>query len=302
MGKYEQNTLSGVLVNRAMRRLLVKATQKSSLASAITTLIKYKISGLLAVDELGHPSGVLSKSDIVAAYYADLPLNSPVEDIMSVPPLFCDSSEPLEKALETMRENGVYRLFVADEQNNDKESIVGSLTYPDIVGLLYQFCVDCEYSHHGQTATSSDQQRGLIKRKHVKDVMTNEVKTVSPEAPLIEVLEMLSMYRIGALLVGEANVPPSGVISKTDMILAYKRGTDTGEKVKNIMSKPVYSCSRDDLLEDAIRQMIFCDVHRLFVTDDGDRIHGVFTLTDASRSRSGSCHACISSRIKLEDE
>jgi hypothetical protein len=48
--------------------------------------------------------------------------------------------------------------------------------------------------------------------------------------------------------------------------------------------------------------MIVTDIHRLFVHEgDPGNIVGVISLSDAARSRSGSCHACVSSRIKVEE-
>jgi CBS domain-containing protein len=89
------------------------------------------------------------------------------------------------------------------------------------------------------------------------------------------------------------------------------------------MSAPVRHCRADQLVEDAIRTMIYSDVHRLFVKApaaaanaaakagaepgagsavvDDEEIVGVFSLSDAARIRSGSCHACITSRIQLDN-
>ena len=48
--------------------------------------------------------------------------------------------------------------------------------------------------------------------------------------------------------------------------------------------------------------MIFSEVHRLFVyREDPQNIVGVLSLSDAARLRSGSCHACVSSRIKIDE-
>jgi hypothetical protein len=45
--------------------------------------------------------------------------------------------------------------------------------------------------------------------------------------------------------------------------------------------------------------MIFSDVSRLFVYRESPRhIVGVFSLSDATRFRSGTCRACVSSRIR----
>jgi predicted transcriptional regulator len=114
-------------------------------------------------------------------------------------------------------------------------------------------------------------------------------------------MEELSVYRFGAILVNNRENYPCGVISKTDLALAYKHGIDSDAQAETIMSSPVQSCSADELLEDAIRKMIFSDVHRLFVYQSKPiELDGVISLSDAARIRSGSCHACISSRIKLE--
>jgi hypothetical protein len=46
--------------------------------------------------------------------------------------------------------------------------------------------------------------------------------------------------------------------------------------------------------------MIFFDLHRLFVwKDDPKNLVGVLSLSDAARFRSGTCRACLTSRIKV---
>lgn len=295
MSRQEKNTLSGIQVSRAMRRQINQLPKDTSISNSINTLIKYKVNGLLTTDGQGLPVGVLSKTDIMGAYYAGLPLDSPLEYIMSSPPLFCQSYDPLEKALEQMRDSGVYRLFVLGSED---DVVVGALAYPDIVGLLYQYCYDCEYSYFrekkGETNIS-------IRRLRVRDSMTRGVKSVTEDESLFQVMEELSMYRMGAILVKDSTGRPAGVISKTDLILAYKHGVDPQELAKSIMTAPVQSCGADDLLEDAIRITIFNDIHRLFVKEEeGGDLVGVFSLTDAARNRSGSCQACISSRITIQ--
>ena len=90
------------------------------------------------------------------------------------------------------------------------------------------------------------------------------------------------------------------MISKTDLILAYNHGVSLETPASEMMSVPIRSCRENDMLEEAIRRMIFTDVHRLFVKDARtDSYSGVFSLTDAARNRSGSCQACITSRIEI---
>lgn len=132
--------------------------------------------------------------------------------------------------------------------------VVGALAYPDIVGLLYQYCHDCEYNHLRQKNKSITDS---IKRFFIKEIMTNEVKSVLKDDSLLQVMEELSVYRFGAILVKDRNNTPYGVISKTDLTLAYKHGVDSKTPAETIMSSPVQSCGADVLLEDAIKKMIF---------------------------------------------
>jgi CBS domain-containing protein len=278
-----------------MRRQLIKLPQKTSIGNSINALIKYKINALLATDQKGEPSGVLSKTDVMGAYYAGLPTETPMEDIMSRPPLFCEMNDSLEAALERMRAKGIYRLYVRDP---DDRHIAGALAYPDIVGLLYKYCHDCDYSHFRQKKSKTAE---TTKRFLVKEIMTNEIQAVFKDDPLSQVMEALSIYRFGALLILDRANRPCGVISKTDLALAYKHGVDAQTPAEAVMSSPVQSCDADEFLEVAIRKMVYTDVHRLFVHQSvPEKLVGVISLTDAARIRSGSCHACMSSRIKVD--
>lgn len=300
MGRRTKRTLSGLVVRQAMRRQVVALPQETAIDPSINHLIKYKVNALLVTGAGGTSVGVVSKSDIMGAYYAGLPLSSPLEHIMVGPPLFCRPDDALEAALDTMRNHGVYRLYVAPE---DEDRTIGVLAYPDIVGLLYKHCHNCEYSHrHQKRVLAADG----IKRYVVAEAMTKGVQSVLVTAPLLAAMELLATYRFGAVLVQDEGARPCGVISKTDLALAYKHGVDPGTPASEIMSAPVQLCRMDQLLEDAIKTMIYADVHRLFVTaaiagGDKDTVVGVFSLSDAARIRSGSCHACITSRIQLDN-
>jgi len=115
-------------------------------------------------------------------------------------------------------------------------------------------------------------------------------------------MEGLSAFRFGAVLITNSHNEPSGVISKSDLALAYKHGIPTETSADTIMSSPVHACEENEYLEFAIQKMIFSEVHRLFVyKQDQKNIVGVLSLSDAARLRSGSCQACVSSRIKINE-
>ncbi|MDK9706414.1 MAG: CBS domain-containing protein [Desulforhopalus sp.] len=231
------NTLRNLSVSRAMRRQVICLEQDKSIGHGINIIIKHKVNALLVVDSQQQPIGVVSKTDIMGAYYAGLPIDSPLEDIMVSPPLFCKAADSLETALEQMRSHRVYRLYVAGDQG---EELVGALAYPDIVGMLYQYCRQCEYSHLNRKKHSGESES--LRRFKVKELMTAGVKSLAAQETLSTVMESLSAYRFGAMLITDESGLPCGVISKTDLALAYKRGISTGESAAKVMSTPVHTC------------------------------------------------------------
>ncbi len=294
MAVSEKRTLAGLDVRQAMRKQLVALKIDAKIHQGINTLIKYKVNAILLTNNKGQPEGVVSKTDVMGAYYAQLPLDSPLSLIMNAPPHYCMISDSLEDALEQMRGLGIYRLYVKDK---DRE-VVGVLAYPDIVGLLYRFCHDCRFSRLAGRSRQKLASNGTYLK--VRDVMTASVEVVSQDADLSATMEVLTAHRFGAVLVVAEGGRPAGVISKTDLILAYRHGLSQEEKASQIMSHPVRSCQKNQWLEEAIRSMILSDIHRLFVHDqDSDDIIGVLSLSDAARARSGSCQACVSSRINV---
>lgn len=293
----KQTVLSKVLVQEAMRKQVIRLSQKTRIDKSINYFIKYKINALLVSDENGRPAGVVSKTDLMGAYYAGLPIESPLEDMMSSPPLFCSASDSLESALDQMKSASVYRLYVLGDASDE---VAGVLAYPDIVGLLYLYCHECDYSHL-KRKKSKRGENGVL-RFTVREVMTDSVKAFAADALLMEIMEGLSEYRFGAVLITDRESLARGVVSKTDLMLAYKHGISAEEPARTIMSSPVRSCPEDDLLENAIREMIYSEVHRVFVhKDDPRHITGVLSLSDAARLRSGSCHACMCSRIRVDE-
>lgn len=292
----KKTVLSDLSVRDTMRMQVIKLPRSASIEKGIRFLIKYKINALLLTEENDSAAGVVSKADIMAAYYAELPIESPLRDIMIGPALCCNPGDSVESALEIMRSNGVYRLYVVA---GSPQKVVGVLAYPDIVGTLYRYCFGCENSLLNRRKNGRDYK--AVPRFKVQDVMTSSVTSFSESNTLLEIMEGLSSHRLGAVLIVDGRNAPIGVISKTDLILAYKRGVPSASTADTVLtSSPVRSCGETEFIEEAIRKMIFSEVQRLFVHKRAPQnIVGVFSLSDAARIRSGSCRACESSRIRI---
>lgn len=128
--------------------------------------------------------------------------------------------------------------------------------------------------------------------------MTSIVTFCTESSPIMEVIEVISGRKQGALLVTNEDHQPVGVISKSDLILAYFHDLQLEGPAGSIMRHPVLTCESKALLADTIQRMFVSDVKRIFVRDDKDGpISGVLSLSDATRFRSGTCRACGAGRI-----
>ena len=147
-----RSVLSGISVEEAMRKQVIQLPKSASIDNCINRMIKYKVNAVLISDEEQQPVGVVSKTDIMGAFYAGFPTETALENIMVGPPLFCYPDDELETSLDTMRQSGIHRLYVIGAES---KAVAGVLAYPDIVGLLYRYCRACD--------------RGLLKTRRKKD-------------------------------------------------------------------------------------------------------------------------------------
>ncbi|RLC14473.1 MAG: hypothetical protein DRI24_13375, partial [Deltaproteobacteria bacterium] len=271
-----RSVFSGIPVSEAMRRQVISLPFSADIGQGIRMMIRYKANAVLLTDK-SVPFGVVSKTDLMGAFYADFPTETPLGDVMGSQPIACFPDDPLESALEIMEAAGVHRLYVTGA---NREEVIGTVAYSEIVGLLYRYCRACERG----TAKKRMKLSGIdpSARLTVREVMTQDVWSCRDKDRLFTVIETLSTHHMGAVLVKDEAQSPVGVISKTDLILAYHHGVSQETESREIMNKPVHSVPAEELLSKAIQQMLINDVQRLFVHRDAsnpDLICGVLALS-----------------------
>jgi CBS domain-containing protein len=287
--------LKGLTVQEGMRRQVIQLPGAAFLSQAIRAMIKYKVNAILVTGPAQEALGVVSKTDLMTAYYGGLPLETPVAEIMVGPPQFCQPQDSLDLALDQMREYRIHRLYVT---SGETETVTGVLAFPDIVGMLYRYCHRCDRSLLQRREEEDNSQ--WRDQFYVREVMTPSVAFFSEGDSLWDVMGGLAAYKFVAVLIVDAKNLPVGVVSKSDLVMAYLHGVSPETEARNIMSSPVLACDQNELLLTIIKQMIYSDLHRIFVyKDQPQSLVGVLSLSDAARFRSGSCRACLVSRIKI---
>ena len=292
----KRSVLSGIPVSHVMRRQIISLSLAANIGQGIRMMIRYKANAVLLTDN-GIPCGVASKTDLMSAFYVELPTETQLGDVMGSQPIACFPDDPIEDALEIMEAAGVHRLYVVGA---NREEVIGTVAYSEIVGLLYRHCRACERGTTKKRVKPSGTDPSA--RLTVGEVMTQDVCACQDNDQLFTVIDTLSTRHMGAVLIQDEARSSVGVISKTDLIMAYHHRVSPGAEAREIMNTPVHSVSADELLCTALQQMLIMDIQRLFVhrdTSSPDFITGVLALSDSARFRSGSCRACTAGWILI---
>lgn len=123
-----------------------------------------------------------------------------------------------------------------------------------------------------------------------RDIMTKEVITVKPGAPVKDLAKLLHKHKISGAPVVDTKGRIVGIVSEAD-ILAKR-----GREVKTIMSKTVISISEETPVEEIATLMTHHKVKRLPVLR-GEKIVGVVSRADIVSAIARGKHIALNTPI-----
>ena len=125
----------------------------------------------------------------------------------------------------------------------------------------------------------------------VADIMQAEVRVVTSDTPVSEVVVSLADAQVTGLPVVDARNRVIGVVSSTDLIDAQAETRSAEERqvllehtpVRDIMTPRPLMIESTAEVQEAARHMLYAEVRRLFVEEDGVLV-GVISQTDIVRA------------------
>ena len=143
-----------------------------------------------------------------------------------------------------------------------------------------------KHGRHGRPIT--DQDANDISRVEelsydlkIREVMTADVKTATPEMPLSKVLEILRLNRISGLPVVE-NEKLVGVLSLEDIVRALQKN-ELSTPTSQYMTREVVTIANYDSIVNAISTFTEKQLGRLPVVDENYKLVGMITKGDITR-------------------
>lgn len=112
----------------------------------------------------------------------------------------------------------------------------------------------------------------------IDGIMTEPVRSVTPDTPAREAATTLLEAGIGSVVVGDAD----GIVTKTDLLEGIE-ARRLGAPVADLMTDPVVTVPRDADVQAAIDRMQEYGIKRL-VVEDGAEAVGIVSTTDIRRA------------------
>lgn len=125
----------------------------------------------------------------------------------------------------------------------------------------------------------------------VADLMQTDLKTVSPGTAVAEAVLLIADHHVSALPVIEPRGNLVGVLSTTDILNAAAETAGPEEReqlfentlVREIMTPRPATIVPEADIKEAAQQMLYLEIHRLFVVTNGGELVGVISQSDIVR-------------------
>ena len=118
----------------------------------------------------------------------------------------------------------------------------------------------------------------------VSEIMTRDVRLLSPDQTIREAASLMADVDVGSLPVGD-NDRLVGIITDRDIVIrAVAQGKSADTKVSEVMSKEMLYCFDTDETDAVARNMGKAQVRRLPVVNSDKRLVGIVSLGDLARN------------------
>ena len=132
----------------------------------------------------------------------------------------------------------------------------------------------------------SRQRRGRWQREalRAREVMTKDVRTVTPDGSVREVAEIMKEENVGIVPVVDEQHRLVGLVTDRDIVIrTLAEGRDpTGVRAGEIMTDDIQGVTPDESLPDVTRLMGDKQIRRVPVVDRDDRLLGIISIGDVA--------------------
>jgi CBS domain-containing protein len=223
----ERQLLSSHVEDDTKANVMMKSAPRVERTADVREVARVLVEGgvkVAPVFEAGKLWGIVTEDAILEAVLENLDVLT-VDQIASEDVITLREDDRVGRAINLLRENGISRLPVLDED----DALSGMLTTHDIV----EFAVRNEgRTTRGDRAGDSERMLDIP----VYDIMNSPVRTISGDATVREAVETMLESDYAGLVVEDENGGIGGVLTKTDVLraLTYTEEEHMDVQITNI--------------------------------------------------------------------
>jgi CBS domain-containing protein len=115
----------------------------------------------------------------------------------------------------------------------------------------------------------------------------HDVVTISPDATVRELIQLLAQHNVGALIVSEDGTTVSGIVSERDVVRRLNESDEVlSASVSAIMTSDVQTCDGTTPVDELMQIMTDRRIRHVPVVEDG-QLSGIISIGDVVKSRIG---------------
>ncbi len=119
-----------------------------------------------------------------------------------------------------------------------------------------------------------------INKTKIRQIISRQIISVSPETPLNEAVAIMAGARISCLVVEDKKLP-LGIFTERDLVkLANRQTTFGSQPISEVMTSPVVTISGSLSIYEAYSLMLTNRIRHHVVVDHGGKLQGLITQTD----------------------
>ena len=205
--------LDKISLDEIMSRNPVTITigQHDHIEQCAIRMVTFQISSVIVVDNEGKLVGITTKSDLVKHFSNLYTGVYKVNDYMNKKAVTCRKSDSLPYALNMLNRNKISRLVVTDNEGKP----IGVISYDT-------FLRNSEYFKLGKQDTREYLLPKIsAKELKVSDLIADELLTIESEDDLSKAAKLMTKYNVSGIPTVDKNGNLEGMISSTDIVLAY---------------------------------------------------------------------------------
>ena len=127
----------------------------------------------------------------------------------------------------------------------------------------------------------------------IREIMTRNVQTTTPDRSIRDVASLMSSIDSGAVLVSDGDRLVGMVTDRDIAIRAVAQGLDSDTPVRKVMSGDIRYCFEDEDVQHVAENMAQIQMRRLPVLNREKRLVGVVSLGNIAAGRSEHASATV---------